>query len=528
MNYIRALFVWSGFFTLLLNPASGILAQAPTVTGLFPTGGQSGTKSVIKLQGKPGSLPLSIWVADDDLLQAELNETATELTVKIAEDAAPQLTWIRFYNASGSSELIPFIIGALPQIEEKEPNQSISEAHLIENLPQVVDGVLSKSGEIDTFAVTLNASETFIASLDAHQILGSPMDGVLQLLDHRGFVIAQNDDDHGFDPLVNFTVPEKGTYYVRLFGFPSTPNSTINYAGGADFRYRLTLTNQAFATYQVPVKNIQTTVNKTVGWNLDKLNSKPVELICPPVESNGKQPLSCPETFPATLSLPASVFGVIDRSDARPHYQASLKKGAKVRLQVLSQSLGSFLDPVLTINDSSGKLIKEFDDIAKTNFDIDTAWTAPLDETYSFFISDRYQSFSPRHYYQFRIEDDEPRFRLSLSENHFSLTPGKPLEINITVERLGGFELSIAFLVAGLPENITYESIPSEHKQSTEKKVTLKLTAAETTTIWNGPIELAGYPVGDESKRVIAVTPTILPDTTTSQLWLTLIEPTTK
>ncbi len=525
MTYLRVLFVCSGFLTLFLNPTSGILAQSPAVTGLFPSGGQSGTKCVVKLQGKPGSLPLSIWVADDELLQAELNDTATELILNIAEEAAPQLTWIRFYNASGSSDLIPFLISTLPQVEEKEPNQSISEAHQIETLPQIVEGVLSKSGEVDTFAITLNAGETFIASLDAHRLLGSPMDGVLQLLDHRGFVLAQNDDDHGFDPLLNFTSNETGTYYVRLFGFPSTPNSTINYAGGADYLYRLTLTNQAFVAYQFSVLSNQSTINKVEGWNLERTNSNLAQLIRPQLESESKQPLNYPETFPATLSLPESVFGVIDKTDAPPHYQVTFKKGEKIRLQVLSQSLGSFLDPVLTIKDSSGKLIKEFDDIAKTNFDIDTAWTAPLDETYTFLISDRYQSIGPRKFYQFRIEQDQPRFGLSVPENHISLMPEKPLEISITVERLGGFELPITFSVDGLPDNITYESIPSEHKQKTEKKVTLKLLAANATTSWNGPIQISGHPQADESKRVFAVGPTKLPDVTTNQLWLTLVEP---
>ncbi len=523
-THIRFLLSGLGLLSILLGYPHQALSQAPAVNALFPSGGQSGTTSIFNLQGKPGSLPLSTWVADESLLQSELNDKATELTLTIADDATPQLTWIRFYNSSGSSDLIPVVIGTLPQVEEKEPNQFLSEAHVIEKIPQVVEGVLSKSGEVDTFAVSLSAGETIVASLAAYELLGSPMDGVLQLLDNQGFVLTQNDDDHGFDPLLNFIIPETGTYYVRVFGFPATPNSTISFAGGADYRYRLTLTQQAFETYRFPVQKNQTTVDLVEGWNLDLSNEtegKSARLIRPQLIPADGSPLFSAEKFPATISLSESYFGVIYRADSPHHYHTSLEKGKKLRLQIQANSLGSFLDPVVSVKDSTGKLIKAFDDISKENVDIDTSWTVPQSETYSFFITDRYQNSGPRYYYQFQIEQDDPRFQLNLNENRITLESGKPKELNITVERLGGFEKTINFTVEGLPESVTYEQVFSEHKKTTEKKVTLKFIATNPAN-WNGPIRIVGHLAEEESGKILATAPTKLPEIMTSQIWLTL------
>ena len=45
-------------------------------------------------------------------------------------------------------------------------------------------------------------------------------------------MLAQNNDYHGLDPQVRLPVPEDGTYIVRMFAFPATPDSSIGFAGG--------------------------------------------------------------------------------------------------------------------------------------------------------------------------------------------------------------------------------------------------------------------------------------------------------
>ena len=59
--------------------------------------------------------------------------------------------------------------------------------------------------------------------MQANFVIGSPMDAVLQIVDARGTVMSQNDDDLRLDPRVTFTAPDDGTWFVRTFAFPAAP-----------------------------------------------------------------------------------------------------------------------------------------------------------------------------------------------------------------------------------------------------------------------------------------------------------------
>ena len=109
-----------------------------------------------------------------------------------------------------------------------------------------------------------------MADLEANRHLGSPMDAVLQVVSPAGFVLAQNDDAVGRDPRIIFEAPARGTYIVRLFAFPSTPDSSIRFAGGDAFIYRLTLTTGGFLEHVFPLavsKECPTTVT-AIGTNI--------------------------------------------------------------------------------------------------------------------------------------------------------------------------------------------------------------------------------------------------------------------
>ena len=108
-----------------------------------------------------------------------------------------------------------------------------------------------------------------VADLLGNDILGSPMDAVLQVHSENGFIMAHADDSPKFDPRLAFTPSKDGDYFVRVFAFPATPNSSIRYAGGADYIYRLTLTTGPYALHPLPFVRTegQPTKLKLIGWN---------------------------------------------------------------------------------------------------------------------------------------------------------------------------------------------------------------------------------------------------------------------
>ena len=103
------------------------------------------------------------------------------------------------------------------------------------------------------------------------------MDAVLQVVSADGFVLAQNDDDVGRDPRIVFEAPAAGTYIVRLFAFPATPDSSIRFAGGSAFVYRLTLTTGGFLDHAFPlaVGRDGPRAVEAIGWNIPEDSHEP-------------------------------------------------------------------------------------------------------------------------------------------------------------------------------------------------------------------------------------------------------------
>ena len=71
----------------------------------------------------------------------------------------------------------------------------------------------------------------------------------------EGFVLAQVDDDARPRPAGSSSrLPADGDYLVRAFAFPFVQESTIRFAGGPAYIYRLTLTVPGpFVDYPFPL-----------------------------------------------------------------------------------------------------------------------------------------------------------------------------------------------------------------------------------------------------------------------------------
>jgi len=193
-------YVSSRVRTLLLVVAMGLdnavaSAAPPKLDYLFPAGGQRGTTVIVTATGTFERWPVQAW-AENKGVEVKAGKTSGQLSITIAADAEPGVTWIRLYDMQGTSVARPFFVGVLPEVLEKEPNDDPKKPHLLEQ-SSVVNGRLDKQNEVDTFAIKLTKGQTLVASLEAHRTLRSPMDGVLQVLSADAFVLEQSDDYHG-------------------------------------------------------------------------------------------------------------------------------------------------------------------------------------------------------------------------------------------------------------------------------------------------------------------------------------------
>jgi len=513
----------------LTGTARSFAADPPVLERLVPAGGQRGTTVTAKVVGKPGEGNVRLQSGSSGLA-FRLSEKRDTVEIDISAEAEPGVHLLRLCNDAGASELRPFLVGILPEQQEAEPNGRLSEALAVANSAGTVNGVLEKAGDVDSWSVSLEAGQTLVASLTASRILGAPMDGVLQVVDGRGTVVAQNDDDCSMDPLVTYTAPVAGTWYVRVFAFPAAPNSTIGFAGGADYVYRLTLGALSFVHHAMPLVRQRGGGELRLqlhGWNLAVQeavlgagqNVLTGQFAQPWRVYETSEPVQLEEQLPERVlkSLPAAVCGCLEQPGADV-FRLELKKGQRVSFTAEVRRFGSLLDPVLSVRDAAGKVLKEADDVDGGNPDASLDFTAPADGQFEVRIQDRFLGHGDRWHYVFRCRETVPECRLTVQGTAWTLLADKPLEIPVAVERRNGFADVLTLQVSGLPEGVTAEPVTSAKDGDSSKSVTLKL-AGKLPAVWSGEIRVTAR---TEDGREFPVIWPATDGTEVSSFWLTI------
>lgn len=489
-------------------------AAPPEVTSFSPTGIQRGKTAEIVVAGNLPAWPLQIWTEFPGLtIEPAANKGKLKITA--AADVPAGIHWIRLASGEGASTPRPFFVGTLPEIEEKEPNQTLAEAMPISN-SSVVSGKLARRGDVDLFAVTLQPGQTLVADLLANEVFGSPMDAVLQLCDQAGTILSQQHDTRRLDPRLIFAAPAAGTYYVRVFAFPSQPDSSINFAGGDNYLYRLTLTTGPFVDHTLPLavtRGIATDL-ALAGWNLSSTAARlePAahlwrdNWVWQPPDAEGLVPLrlvdhpslvvvpSASPEMPQPAPVPVTLTGELEAARDVDAVAIEAKKGQRLEIKVASESLGYEADPVVAVVDAAGKSLAENDDGRRNERDASISFTAPADGTYQVQIRDLHDRGGVRMVYTCTIAEASPDYALSIAAGSFRVAPEMTVEVPVTINRAGGFKDEIEIAAIGLPAGVTAEVVKSPGEGDASKSVKLVLKAAADAQ--TGPLRIVGKSAG--------------------------------
>lgn len=526
---------------LALALAPTAVAAPPTLTSLFPAGAQRGQAVEVTAAGTFGRWPAQVWCDRRDV-EIKPGKEKGKLAITVAADAVPGVCWLRLADEQGASAQRPFLIGTLPEVNEQEPNDDFKKPHMLAAARATINGRLEKAGDVDCFAVALRKGQTLAAALEANHTLGSPLDGVLQVLSADGFVLQENNDYHGLDPQIIFPVPKDGTYVVRTFAFPAVPDASVRLAGGEGYIYRLTLTTAGFADHAWPlaVANANPGSVELVGWNIPdaaRQHDLPREaadsavVFHPDVahavavrrepHSVAVQAKDNDRQHPQAITLPVTISGQLERRDVAHAYQFDARKGQKLLFQFEAHGLGFPLEPVLRLSDGAGKVLAQAERAPQAR-DPELSFTIPQDGSYRIEVSDLHGSGSPRHRYRLRAVFAAPEFDLTLPADRFTMLPGKPLDIPVAIVRRHGFERAVELSVEGLPPGVTAATVQTGPAASA-KSVTLRLTGDAMPAL--GFLRILGKPTGtDEPPRLATALIDGLAQSTT-HLWLTIPKP---
>lgn len=518
-------------------PVSADDTKPLALSGFAPSGGQAGTTVEVTASGEFPTWPLEVWTDRGGLTWKPLEE-AGHFEVSIPPAGSFGLHRVRFHDSTGATVVKRFLVGNVAEAAEIEPNDTLADAASVEAFPQTINGRLEKAGDVDSFQVHLQAGETLVASLEANRLLGSPVDAVLELVDGGGAYLARNLDASGLDPRVAYTAPRDGVCVVRVYGFPSAPNSTIGLAGGADYLYRLTLTTAGFVSGCLPtvaVADVATALTP-VGWNLPDapapLAITPIGerttwvafagvagVLEVPVVAENRVAVAGANASPDTpLTPPFIVSGQFTQANDLHRYVVAASKDQKLQVRLESQKIGLEADPLLVIRDAEGA-----SRMAKPERDAAFTWTAEADGHTTFEVRDRRGRFGPGHLYRLTVEPEQPTFTASATSDAFTAKADEPVTIEIAIDRKHGFAESLEFALDLAPEGVTAEPVVSANEGDAAKKVTLTLTA---TSPASGVVRIIARPTTEEAATGdAAATPTSVRfgSDALREAWLTIL-----
>jgi hypothetical protein len=531
-------------------------AAAPTLDHFYPVAVRIGFTNAVTAIGKFDPWPPKVWV-DTPGIVFNTETNAGKFTVEIATNAPAGPHLVRVFNEQGASGPRFLILSGEPQAAEQEPNDDFMKPQAVD-LPVSLNGRLDKSGDVDSFAVTLEAGQTLIASLEAYT-LASPMDAVLRLVDSRGVQLALNDDDgRTLDPLLAWTANSAGTYRLQVFGFAYPAISDIKFTGGNACVYRLHLSRGRCLHYALPLgvqRGVRTTL-RLFGWKMASslgrefefdgtglpVETRQVTLAITDFENALTLPVGAgPElierepnnsTDEAThLDVPSAVTGCIDQAGDEDRFTFSAKKSEKLLLEVQSASLGFPLDGRLKVEDAKGKELAKRDD--RVNADPALEWTAPENGTFFAAVGNVLHRGGSDYLYRLSISRAVPGLKAVAANSAITIEPGKTNDIKITITRLYGFESKLTLSVKGLPEGLAAEPNDVPEKSG---EVALKLVASADAKPFSGAIQIALTEVesGIEHRVVSELTSSTVDNgvpqgfkklviASTDQLWLTVL-----
>lgn len=528
----------------LLISANSLFAAPPDVKYLNPSGAQSGKDTKVVASGTFAKWPVQVWVSGEGV-RFEPQKKSGEFVVHVDAAVPPDVRWVRFISEEGSSAPKAFVIGAIAESTEQEPNETRAKAKTAVAMPTVVNGALGSKGDVDMFRVVLKQRQTLVAAIDANAAFGSAIDCALQLTDADGRVLAQNVDERGNDPCMIFVAPRDGEFFVRLFGIASVPNSSISFAGAEDAVYRLTLTTDAYVDHAwPPVASVGgETMVAVEGWHLPA--SPPVavrtnDLTVPArvpvpqpfagrafvigvdvptlVETDGDDATAKPRVLPT----PIVVGGRFDRPGDRDEFVIQAKKGDSYRIRVTSQAYGFPTDPLMTIHKPYDVAPLRVDDLARADFDVDHLLACPVGGDYRFVLEDLFGNGGPNCAYVLEVRTVASDFGLSVTQSEVNAVIGKPFELAVNVNRPLGNASDIEIRLEGAPEKFGVAPVVSSGDKksaaTTGKQVKLKFTPTEK---FDGPIRVVGVIKGEPEVRRLAVANVVaVPGAKITDLWL--------
>jgi hypothetical protein len=477
------------FAALLLLLPSFAWATAPRLDSVLPAGGQRGSSVELQISGarlddaqqlfwyEPGIEVINLTVTTNKDVIAQL---------KIAPDSPLGEHHLRLRTAGGLSQLMTFMVGPFPVIQEAEPNNEPRHAQKI-SLNTTVEGVIPGE-DVDCFTIDATQGQLLSAEVEGMRLGRGALDARLTLFDAEGRIVADVDDTWlgQQDPFLTLLAPSNGTYILQL--------REVTYGGNDKCRYRLHVGSfpRPSAVYPLGGQAGETLpltfFSPATGEfsNTNRLPDAPQSKFGVFAEFAG---LTTPcanwirvSPFPNVLATPANydrnhattteqappfaLNGIIAKRDQESWFRFPATKDVALEVNVFARRLRSPLDGVIEIFDPAGKSLASNDDTAG----VDPSLKFTPTETTNYFVRlrDTLHEGGPEFTFRVEITPVDPQLSLRIPEvarndtqsrQFISVPRGNRFATLISAKR-ANFSGDLALGIEGLPEGVQMRAAP--------------------------------------------------------------------
>ena len=421
--------------TVAVVTLSCVLARAasPVLSSLTPRGAQRGTEVEVTFGGDRLNDAQEILFYQPGLSVKKLAATTQQAkaTLAVAPDAPLGEHCVRVRPARGISELRTFWVGALPVVEEKEPNTDFAQPQKIE-LDTTVAGTIDNE-DVDYFAVQLKKDQRLNVELEGIRLGETMFDAYVAILDAKRFELAACDDSALLvqDPVTSLIAPADGTYVIQV--------RDSAYGGNAACRYRLHVGTFPRPRVVFPPggqagKDVNVQLLGDVGGAIAKTIRLPdggkikhrvlaeqdgktapspnVLRVSPFPDVLEAEPNPDAASVKVVSDPPTAMNGVIDKPNDVDCFKFRAKKDQVLDVTVYARRVRSPLDAVLAITDATGKGVGSSDD--STGPDSYQRFTAPADGEYTIVVRDHLLQGGPEYVYRVEVVPVQPKLAVSI------------------------------------------------------------------------------------------------------------------
>ncbi|MGE5191514.1 MAG: hypothetical protein ACM3U2_03365, partial [Deltaproteobacteria bacterium] len=468
----------------------------PASTHIFPAGGRRATVVPVRVGGEflPPYTRFRL-VGDGVSAPPELVEKATgnyepsprrkpggspinyprewRSEITIAADAPlGQKLW-RVSSARGGTGGRPFIVGDLPEFIESESNSIPGDAERVV-LPVTINGQIAGERDLDYFRFDAAAGEVVSVDVAATR-LGSPLDPVVEIQDAKGRRLAAQEIRVGSDPVLAFRVPATDEYRLLV--------SNLNFHGGPQYVYRVTLTTAPYITFAFPpggqagtsgvvelfslsgaggLKNRPETITFPAGppsefvftGSTPVANAVSLETTDLPTAGEAEPNDSAAAATP--VSCPVIAYGRLSAGADEDWYAITAGKDQAITVECRLVPRGSGSLPVISVCDAGGGTLARASTVELLPKPCRLEWRASAEGKYFVHVRDVRQGGGETPY-RLSIRPAQPDFSLTATADFANVVQGARGELELKVDRQDGLTGPIDLAVEGLPEGVRFE-----------------------------------------------------------------------